>query len=349
MHERIDIGGVQMGSGAPCYVIAEAGANHNRDLGIARELIEVASEAGASAVKFQTYSGDRLYSTRTPAFGKLAGGAEGGAAEKIEAISLPREWQPQLADHARDRGIAFMSTPFDHAAVDDLVEVGVPALKIASFELVDVTLIRKAASTSLPLLLSTGMATMGEIEEAITVASQAGSGPIALLQCTSLYPAPPRLMNLRAMETMSRSFGVPVGLSDHTEGTAVAIAAAALGAAVIEKHYTLDRSMEGPDHSFAVEPDELKALVQGIREAEAALGDGRKTGPSEEESGEQFTLGRRSVVVVGDHPAGTPLTREMLTVKRPGFGIKPREIERLVGRPLRVDVEHDEVLTWEMV
>ena len=347
--ESFRVGERELGGGAEVYVIAEAGANHNRDLGIARELIDVAAEAGADAVKFQTYSGKSIYSTKTPKFKYLEGISDESPAELLERISLPRCWQPQLADHARDRGIDFFSTPFDFAAVAELEEIGVPIYKVASFEIVDLPLIRRIAETGKPMILSTGMATMAEIDEALEAARGTGATEIGLMQCTSLYPAPPEQANLRAMETMRRAFGVPAGLSDHTEGIVVSLAAAALGAAFIEKHYTLDRTMEGPDHPFAIEPDELTAMVSGIRSARAALGDGRKRGPSAEERGEMYELARRSIVVVGDHSAGTVLTEGMLTIKRPGFGIAPKHLELVVGRELKQDVTDDDILTWEMV
>jgi sialic acid synthase SpsE len=349
MPAGFELGGRAVGEGQPAYVIAEAGANHNRDLGIARELIDVAAAAGADAVKFQTYSGERLYSTKTPRFEHSAALGDRDAAELLEQVSLPREWQAGLRDHAAGRGIAFFSTPFDSDAVAELDALDVPAMKIASFEIVDPELIAAAAGSGRPLLISTGMATLGEVEEALGWATAAGARAIGLMQCTSLYPAPPERANLRAMATMRRAFGVPVGLSDHTTGTAVPIAAAALGAAFVEKHFTLDREMEGPDHGFALEPGELKAMVAGIREAQAALGDGRKRGPGPEEAEENHRLARRSLVVVGDHPAGTVLSEQMLAAKRPGFGIAPRDRAKVVGRALRVAVEHDDVLTWEML
>lgn len=344
-----ELGGRPVGEGQPTYVIAEAGANHNRDLAIARELVDVAAEAGADAVKFQTYSGEALYSTKAPGFEYLAPHSDKSPSELLEEIALPREWQGELRDHAAARGIAFFSTPFDEAAVAELDALGVPAMKIASFEVVDPKLIAAAARSGRPLLISTGMATLGEVEDALGWAWEAGARAVGLMQCTSVYPAPAERANLRAMATMRTAFGVPVGLSDHTTGIAVPIAAAALGAAFVEKHFTLDRTMEGPDHPFALEPDELRAMVAGIREARAALGDGRKRGPGPEEAKEMYRLARRSLVLVGDHPAGTVLDTEMLTAKRPGFGIAPRDLEKVVGRTLRVAVEHDDVLTWEML
>ena len=343
------IGARPVGGDHPTYVIAEAGSNHNRDLGLARELIDVAADAGADAVKFQTYSGDRIYSRKTPRFEYLAPVTDKPPAELLEDIALPREWQPELAGHARSRGIDFFSTPFDHEAVAELDALDVPVLKIASFEIGDLPLIRAAAATGRPLIVSTGMATLAEVEDALVAAADAGAPAVGLMQCTSIYPAPARLANLRAMDTMRDAFRVPVGLSDHTTGLAVPIASAALGAAFVEKHFTLDRSMEGPDHPFAIEPDELRALVAGIREAHEARGDGRKRGPSPEEREEMYTLARRSLVVTRDLPAGTVLAPDMITTKRPGYGIAPKHLDLVLGRPLRVDVEEDEVLSWEMV
>jgi sialic acid synthase SpsE len=347
LRSSFEIGGRRVGDGAPCYVIAEAGANHNRDLGLARELVAVAADAGADAVKFQTYTGKDLYSSRTPRFEYLED--DRSPQELLDAIALPREWQEQLAEYARSLGIAFFSSPFDHAAVDGLAALGVPAMKIASFELVDLDLIRHAAQTGVPLILSTGMATYGEIEDALAAAGETGNDAIALLRCVSLYPAPPDMINLRAMATLRGAFRVPVGLSDHTTGTAVAAGGAAVGMDLLEKHFTVSRKLEGPDHPFALEPDELKALVAGVREVEAAMGDGVMRGPSDAESGEMYRLARRSIIAGTDIPAGTVIEREMLVVKRPGYGIAPKEIERVVGRRARVDIPFDEPVTWDMV
>ena len=343
------IGERTVGGEHPTYVIAEAGANHNRDCEIARRLIDVAADAGADAVKFQTYSGKRIYSSKTPKFKYLEGISDKAPSELLEEIELPREWQGELAEYAGGRGIDFFSTPFDHEAVAELDALDVPVLKIASFEIGDPPLIRAAAATGRPLLISTGMATIAEVEEALGAARDAGAEAVGLMQCTSVYPARADRANLRAMATMAAAFGVPVGLSDHTTGIAVPIAAAALGAAFVEKHFTLDRTMKGPDHPFALEPDELGAMVAGIRDARAALGDGRKAGPGPEEREEMYELARRSLIATRDLSAGTVLEAEMITVKRPGFGIAPKHLELVIGRPLKVDVEEDEILTWDMV
>jgi N,N'-diacetyllegionaminate synthase len=343
----IEIGGRRVGQGQPAYVIAEAGANHNRDLGIARALIDAAADSGADAIKFQTYTGAGLYSAKTPPFAYLRD--DRSPRDLLDAIALPREWQAELADHARSRQIAFFSTPFDRDAVEGLAALGVPAMKIASFEIVDLQLIGYAASVGVPVILSTGMATYGEIEEAMSAVRSAGNDQVALLRCASLYPSPPEIMNLRAMATMRAAFGVPVGLSDHTTGVSIPAAAAALGAELIEKHFTVDRSMEGPDHPFALEPEELAAMVRAVRDVEAALGNGRLEGPSDAESEEMYRLARRSVVAAVAIPAGTAITAEMLTTKRPGYGIRPKDIDLLVGRVARVDIEEDDVVTWEMI
>lgn len=343
------IGGRRVGPGEPTYVIAEIGANHNRNFAVAERLIDAAAGAGADAVKFQTYSGDRIYSRNTPAFDYLEGVSDKSPAELLEEISLPREWHAPLRDMARARGIDFFSSPFDHEAVEELDALDVPVLKIASFEIGDLPLIRAAAATGRPLIISTGMASLGDIEEALEAVADAGATSVGLMQCTSLYPAPPELANLHAMATLERAFGVPVGLSDHTTGVAVPIAAAALGAAFLEKHVTLDRSMEGPDHPFAIEPDELDVMVKGVREVQAALGDGLKHGPSAAERVEMFTKARRSLVAATAIPAGTIVDRDMLTVKRPGSGVAPKHLEIVVGRPARVDIAEDDVITWDMV
>ncbi len=349
MSATVRLGDREVGSGHPCYVIAEAGANHNRDLDTARRLIDVAAEAGADAVKFQTYSGRTLYSTKTPRFDYLGELGAKPAHELLEDLALPREWQPILAADSRDAGIEFLSSPFDRAAVDELDALDVAAFKIASFELVDLPLIEYTASKGRPLILSTGMASLGEIEDAVSTARTAGAPEVCLLQCASLYPSPAHIMNLRAIPTMAAAFDAPVGLSDHTLGLHVAAAAIALGASLLEKHFTLDRTSSGPDHPFAIEPGELKELVAHVRDVEAALGDGVKRGPSDEERVEMYAKARRSVVAACAIPAGVRITRDMLTIKRPGHGIAPKLIEALVGRVAAVDIDDDEVLTWEML
>lgn len=333
----------KIGEESPCFIIAEIGANHNRSLSLAKEMIDAAAEAKADAVKFQIYSAETLYSRKTPrhsGYGK-------NLFDLIKEIETPRTWLPELAGYCAEKGTLFFATPFDNSAVDELDEVS-SFFKIASFELVDLPLLRYCASKGKPMIISTGLANMEEIEDAFLACREAGNDQVAFLQCASMYPAPPSIMNLRSMETIRRAFGVPTGLSDHTLGIHISVAAAAMGASIIEKHFTLDRTMEGPDHPFAIEPDELKELVRQIRDVETALGDGRKLGPTIEEM-EFYEKARRSVHAAVDIPAGTVITEEMLICKRPGYGVRPKLLPLLTGRRALRDIAADEWITWEMV
>lgn len=328
---------------APVFIIAEIGANHNRSLSLAKELIDAAADGGADAVKFQIYSAEKLYSKKTPRHS----GYDKDLFTLISEIETPREWLPELASYCKEKEIVFFATPFDEEAVDELDEVS-SLFKIASFEIVDLPLLRYCASKGKPMIISTGLANMEEIEDAYLACREAGNEKIAFLQCASLYPAPPSIMNLRSMETIRRAFGVPVGLSDHTEGIHISVAAAAMGASIIEKHFTLDRSMKGPDHPFAIEPDELKDLVCQIRDVEVALGDGRKLGPCPEEM-EFYEKARRSVHAAVDIPLDVVITEEMIVIKRPGYGIRPKSIQHLLGLKASRNIDRDEWITWDMV
>lgn len=347
----IEVGGRPVGPGHPAYVIAEAGANHNRDLGIAKQLIEVAAEAGADAVKFQTYTAEGLYSRKTPnpkylAKQKLLKNDQETVWEMIKRVEIPWEWHDELAAHAKGAGIHFLSTPFEEAAVDLLETVDVPAYKIASYEITHLPLIEYAARTGKPLLFSSGMASLGDIERAIDTAKAAGATQVALFHCASSYPAPFDILNLKAIETLIQAFQIPVGYSDHSVGHTADVVSVALGATLIEKHYTLSRDMEGPDHGFALEPDELKGMVNAIREAEASLGSPIKR-LTESES-DLYRLARRSLVAARAIPAGTKITEADIAVKRPGYGIAVHEREALLGRVASEDIEEDEILQWAM-
>lgn len=326
------------------FVIAEIGANHNRSLSLAKEMIDVAAEAGADAAKFQIYSAPTLYSTKNDTFLGYDGS---GVSALIESVETPRDWLPELADYCTKRGVLFFATPFDLAAVDELDAVS-ELFKIASFELVDLPLIRRTASKGKPVIIATGLANMGEIEDAVDACWEQGNRDVVLLQCASCYPSPASIMNLRAMDTMARAFGVPAGLSDHTLGIHISVAAVAMGAAVIEKHCTMDRTMKGPDHSFAIEPHELKEMVRQIREVESAMGDGRKTGPAPEER-EAYDKARRSLHAAVDIPKGAIVTEEMLISKRPGYGVRPKYLEWVIGRRAAVDIPADFWITLDML
>ena len=346
---KFDIAGRPVGPGHPVYVIAEMSANHNRDLDAAIELVHAARDAGADAVKVQTYTPDTitLKSDRDPF--RIAGGTlwDGKVLwDLYKEAYMPWEWQPRLKEEAERLGLHFFSTPFDFTAVDFLEELEVPAYKIASFELVDLPLIRKVAATGKPLILSTGMATVSEIEEAVAVARDAGAEQIALLRTNSAYPAPPDEMDLRTIPHMAEMFGVPVGLSDHTMGIAVPVVAAAMGAALIEKHLTLSRSVPGPDSAFSLEPQEFKEMVEAVRTAERALG-GVRYGPTPKEQASRVF--RRSLFVVKDVRAGEPLTPENVRSIRPAHGLHTRHYDEVLGKRARVDIAAGTPLSWDLI
>lgn len=343
------IGERTVGPGHPTYVIAEAGANHNRDLDTALELIEVAADAGADAVKFQTYRAEGMYSRHTPMMTYLRDADlvddQESVWDLIKRVEIPWEWHQDLARAARARGLDFLSTPFEEAAVDLLESVAVPAYKIASYEITHLPLIEHCAKTGKPLLLSTGMASLGDIERALDTANAAGCQDVMLLHCAISYPPRFADLNLRAIETLQQAFGVPIGWSDHTMGHTADVAAVTLGACAIEKHYTLNRDQPGPDHGFAVEPDELADMVTAVREAEAALGSTVKRRTDAE--AELYRLARRSLVAARRIPAGQRISEQDLAVKRPGFGIAVHERDIVLGHTATRDIDEDEVLTWD--
>jgi len=330
-----------IGSGHPTYIIAEIGANHNGDISIAKKLIDKAAAACVDAVKFQTYKAEKLYSRHAPKFSK----DDMKPFDLIKANELPREWHYELARYSTQKKLHFLSSPFDYEAVDQLDDVGVPAFKVASFELTDLELLRYIAKKKKPIILSVGMATLGEIEEALAVIRSERNDDIVLLHCTSLYPSPIDVVNLNAIQTLQVAYKIPIGFSDHTLGIHIPIAAVAKGATVIEKHFTLDRHMKGPDHLFAVEPEELKQMVRNIRDVEKALGTGIKERSPQEQ--EMYEKGRRSIIAAQDIKKGTKLTRNILLVKRPGYGIKPKYIDVIIGRKANKDIKKDQWITWD--
>jgi len=341
---KIRIGDKIVGHDEPCFIIAEAGSNHNGSLEQARKMIDVAAESGADAIKFQIFKAESLYSKYTPEFSYLKGK---NPYELIKSIETPREWIKELARYCKDKNIDFLASVFDFDAVD-LLHKYVTAFKIASFEIVDLELLKYAAAKGKPMIISTGMANLSEIEDAINAMKSIGNEDIILLHCNSLYPTPVEIVNLKAIETMKNAFKMPIGFSDHTLGIHIPIAAVAMGACVIEKHFTLDRNLPGPDHSFAIEPDELKEMVICIREVEKAKGNGIKE-KSELESEEMYIKARRSIHAKVDILKGTKLKRDMLIIKRPGYGIKPKFIDIVVGRDVKKDIKEDEWITWDMV
>jgi sialic acid synthase SpsE len=335
----------RIGDGEPCFVIAEIGSNHNHDFAVAVRLIDAAADAGVDAVKFQTFRADSHYSKFAPGFSYLNNRSPH---ELIKSLEIDRAWHAPLQKHAESRGVVFFSSPCDVEAIDELDALGVPAFKVASYDLTDLSLIRHMARTGRPILLSTGLADWMDIQRAVDACRQEGNEQIVLLQCTSLYPAPAHLSNLRAITVMREAFGVLTGYSDHTDGDHVCVAAVALGACVVEKHVTLDKTMAGPDHSFAIEPAGVKNMVRRIRDVEAAIGDGAKTGPRAEER-EMFEKGRRSLHAASRIAKGEIITSAMLTSKRPGLGIPPHLVDVVVGRTARLDIEPDQWITWEMI
>lgn len=348
MIARVKIGKRWVGEGEPAFIIAEAGANHDRKLSQAKQLIDVAVDAGADAVKFQVYSAETIYSKKTPQFSYLKELDAGKSTYDIlRENELPREWLKELSDYCQNKGIIFLASPFDKEAVDQLYAVDVPAYKWASFEIVDLPLLKHAASKGKPMLLATGMCNLADIQEAVDTVRSTGNEDLILLHCTSLYPTKPEQVNLRMMDTIKAAFHLPVGLSDHTLGITVPVAAVARGACVVEKHFTLSRKLKGPDHPFALEPEELKQMVRNIREVEESLGSSEKQMISAE--AEMAKLGRRSIIARVDIPRGVRITEDMLIIKRPGYGIRPRFLDIVIGREAKRDIEKDDIITWEMV
>jgi N,N'-diacetyllegionaminate synthase len=350
MKSTFEIDGRRVGIGEPCYVIAEAGVNHNCDVALGRRLVETAKASGADAIKFQSYTAGRIATRVAPRYWVEKDDPRGTQWDTFDRLDkLSASDFASLLAHARAVGITAFSTPFDDQAVDELAGLGVPAFKIASADLTCHGLIERAARVGRPMILSTGTSTLAEVEEALDACRRAGNEQVALLHCTLKYPCPPEGINLRMMEHLMRAFpGVPVGLSDHSLGISVPQAAVALGACVVEKHYTVDKTLPGsPDHHLSVDPADLRAMVDGIRTVEKALGKAEKgLEPLETDA---WRYARRSVTSAAAIPRGTTITREMLTYKRPGTGISPRHLDLVVGRVARADIPEDTTLTWDML
>jgi len=348
MSETININGHNIGPGNPVYIIAEMSANHNQDIEQAYDILRAAKDAGADAVKLQTYKPETITIDCSNEYFQIKGSIWDGRNlfELYGEAYTPWEWQPDLKAAADKLGIDFFSSPFDPTAVDLLESMDVPAYKVASFEVIDLGLLRTIAKTGKPMIMSTGMATLAEIDEAVQTVREAGCNELALLKCSSTYPAPPEEMNLQTIPHLQKAFGVPVGLSDHTLGTAVPVAAVSLGAKIIEKHFTLSRGMDGPDSQFSLEPDEFKAMVESVRMVESALGDVHY-GASESEV--QSRVMRRSLFVVEDVKAGQMFSEHNVRSIRPGHGLHTRYLEEILGRYAALDISKGTPLSWDLL
>jgi N-acetylneuraminate synthase len=348
MEPMIEIASRKIGPGHPTFIIAEMSANHHQDLDEAIRIIRAAKECGADAVKLQHYTPDTLTIDSDREHFKIKGTIwEGETLYGLyKKAYMPWEWTPRLKEVAEDVGIILFSTPFAKTAVDFLEEMEVPAYKVASFEVVDISLIEYIAQKGKPVIMSTGMATIEEIREAVEAARGAGAKDIALLKCTSAYPAPPEEMNLRTIPHLAETFNVVSGLSDHTMGIGVSIASVALGACVIEKHFTLSRKVEGPDSSFSLEPDELRAMVEAVRTTEKALGSVSFGLTDKEKENKVF---RRSLFVVRDMKAGETFTKENVRSIRPGYGLPPKHLKGILGKKAGQDIKKGTPLGWDCI
>lgn len=338
-----------VGKNYPVFIVAELSANHNQNFEQAVKLISAAKKTGADAVKLQTYTPETITIDCDNEYFRIGKGTiwEGRTLyELYKEACTPWEWQPKLKKIANDLGMDLFSTPFDKTAVDFLEKMDVPAYKIASFELVDIPLIKYVAQTGKSIILSTGMATLAEIDEAIAATHSAGCKEIALLKCTSAYPAKPEEINLRTIPHMAEAFGVPVGLSDHTLGIAVSVAAVALGACIVEKHFTLSRSTPGPDSAFSLEPAEFKAMVDAIRTVEKALGKVSYEVTEQESASRIF---RRSLFVVKDMNAGETFTTENVRSIRPGYGLHPSYLNKILGKRAARDIKKGTPLNFSFL
>lgn len=341
----MQISNISIGPAEPPFIIAELSANHNGSIGRALETIDAASEAGASAIKLQTYTADTMTIDHDSDDFLIASGPWKGRRlhELYQEAHTPWEWHPALFERARQRGLVVFSTPFDPTSVDFLMMLDPPAFKVASFELTDLPLVRRISATGKPMVISTGMANLGEIERAVETVRATGDNDFTLLHCVSAYPAPVEECNLATIALLEKVFGVPVGLSDHTLGTTVSVAAVALGACVIEKHFTLSRAEGGPDSHFSLEPNEFARLVEDCTTAWKARGIARIS-PTGSEAGS--AVFRRSLYVVADVAAGELITSANVRSIRPGFGMAPAAADEVIGKTARHAMKRGKRLEW---
>ncbi|AMV19964.1 N-acetylneuraminate synthase [Planctomyces sp. SH-PL14] len=349
MSSSFAIGERVVGAGAPCFVIAEAGVNHNGSVDLAVQLVDVAADCGADAIKFQTFRAEKLVTAeaKQAEYQSRNMGQTESQLTMLRRLELSQDDHLKVMAHCRQRGIGFLSTPFDEESADFLDREGMPAIKIPSGEVTNLPLIEHLAAKGRPVLLSTGMCRLSEVEACVMTLEGCGVRDLAILHCVSNYPAAPADTNLRAMRTMAEAFGHPVGYSDHTLGNEVSFAAVALGACVIEKHFTLDRSLPGPDHKASAEPAQLRQLVEGIRTIESAMGTGRKWPAAAELN--TASVARRSVVAARTIPFGQIIRREDLITRRPGHGLAPAMIPQIVGMTAREEIPEGTLLSLRMV
>jgi N-acetylneuraminate synthase/N,N'-diacetyllegionaminate synthase len=331
---KISVGGKHIGEKEPCFIIAEAGSNHDGSLEQAKELVDVAVTAKADAVKFQLFKAESL-------------SADKKTQEILKNLEFRRDWLKELNVHAKRKGILFLATPFDIEAVDLLDHINTPAFKIASGDLINLPLIKYIAEKGKPIILSVGLGSLDEIRAALDVIYSTENENIALLHCVASYPTKPEDVNLKVIKTLKQKFQVPVGFSDHTMEVSIPIGAVALGANIIEKHFTLDRKLEGPDHPYALEPEELKIMVKGIRDVEKALGSEIKIVVDSERQG--LMDGRRSIFAKVNISKGTTITKDMLSILRPAIGIAPKYMDKIVGKKVKKDIKAYEPITWDKV
>jgi N-acetylneuraminate synthase/N,N'-diacetyllegionaminate synthase len=345
--KKIEIDNKLVGDEQPIFIVAEIGVNHNGDIRLAKKLIDAAKDAGADAVKFQAFKTEKVVTkyAEKAKYQKETTGLSESQYDMIRRLELKDEEIRELYNYAKKNNIIFLSSAFDKESVDLLDNLGVPAFKVASGEITNFPLLRYIAEKKKPIILSTGMSTIGEIEEALEVIREKGVENIVLLHCVTSYPAKIEDVNLRVIEALRRRFKLPVGFSDHTLGITIPIAVAALGAVLVEKHFTLDRTLPGPDHRASLEPDELKDMVRAVRDVEKALGDRVKKPTKDEERIKKVV--RRSIVAKMGIPKGTVITEDMLDFKRPGVGIEPKYLNEIIGKKAKKDIKPDGLITFD--
>ncbi|NVJ91176.1 MAG: N-acetylneuraminate synthase [Methylocystaceae bacterium] len=348
-NQCFEIDNKKISNDEPCFIIAEVGVNHNGDMENAHKLIDIAADCGADAVKFQTFKASVLASpsANKATYQEDQTNTIESQLDMLTKLELPYSEHSKLMEHSKQRGIIFLSTPFEEESADFLFNLGIKAFKLPSGELTNYNFIKYVSAKGLPIILSTGMSNIDEVIQAVEKIKQTCNQNLALLHCTSAYPADPKTANLKVISNLHNIFKVPVGYSDHTEGATISIAAVALGAKVIEKHFTLDRTMPGPDHNASADPISFKKFVEQIRIVEASLGSGEKN-PTIDELSMRNVI-RKSIVAACDIPAGSALTADMLVIQRPGNGIPPTNLHSIINSTAKVDIQAGKPIEWSMI